>query len=312
MADSSCQTMIKVVDHDVEDTYLDCRAILLPLWGGSLDSYPLKKEKTVLGRAADADIQLEDEQASRYHASIFSMHNFYYIQDMNSTNGTFFNGTRVTSMRLAHGDVIKMGNTEFRYVISEEGMFGSKPEIDLETVKTLALAVEAKDPYTRGHSERVAEVAVQLARSMNLVGEDLELLRIGALLHDVGKIGVPEAVLLKKGKLSNDEFDIIKKHPAAGEKIIKPIGFLADILPVVLHHHERFDGCGYPKGLGGEDFPLFARIVQVADTFDAMTSNRPYRDPMPIEEVIKEFHRCSGSQFDPRITEVFLRIIHTL
>ncbi len=311
MTDSSCQTMIKVIDDDIEDMFQKCRAALFPLLDGSQEFYPLKKEKIVLGRAVDADIRLNDDQASRYHASIFSVHNFFYLQDMDSTNGTFLNGAPVTSMRLANGDVIKMGDTELRYVLGEEVTLEQKPEIDLNTVTTLALAVEAKDPYTRGHSERVAQVAVQIAQSMNFEKEAIERLRIGALLHDVGKIGVPESVLLKKGKLTNEEFDIIKKHPDAGEKIIKPIRFLADILPIVRHHHERHDGRGYPGGLGGDDFPFFARIVQIADTFDAMTSNRPYRESMQMKKVIKEFQRCSGSQFDPRIVAVFLRIINT-
>ena len=312
MADNHNQTMIEVLDTDAEDSDQKHRALLKPLVPGSQISYPLTKEKLVCGRAADVDIQLNDEKASRYHANLLSVHNFYYIQDMNSTNGTYLNGSQVTSMRLAHGDIIKLGDTEFRFVITEEEASGTHSEFSLETVTTLALAVEAKDPYTKGHSERVAFVAIELAKKLSIDARTLERLRIGALLHDIGKIGVPESILLKAGKLTDEEFDIIKKHPAAGETILKPIGFLADILPIVRHHHERYDGRGYPDGLAGEDFPLLARIVQVADTFDAMTSNRPYRDSLAEKTVIKEFKKCSASQFDPAIVEAFLEIINDL
>ena len=142
MVDNHCPTMIKTLNSLVHDKDQTHRAMLLSLSPGSQNSFPLTGEKLICGRAANADIQLNDEKASRYHASILSVHNFYYIQDMNSTNGTFLNGARITSMRLAHGDIIKLGDTEFQFVITEQEATGSNLEISLETVTTLALAVE--------------------------------------------------------------------------------------------------------------------------------------------------------------------------
>src|SRR4051812_8127204 len=172
---------------------------------------------------------------------------------------------------------------------------------------SLTSAVDAKDAYTCGHSERVALVSRHLAAQAGLSDRDVEQVYMGGLLHDVGKIGVPEAVLQKTGRLTNEEFDQIKRHPAIGAKILQDVKQIREIIPGVLHHHERYDGKGYPANLAGHNIPLMGRIICLADCFDAMTSSRTYRKALPLEVALNEIRRCSGTQFDPALAEVFLR-----
>lgn len=179
----------------------------------------------------------------------------------------------------------------------------------LQAIEIIRRTVDAKDSYTRGHSDRVSKYSVLIGQSLGLNNSDIELLRIGGLFHDIGKIGIPDRVLLKEGKLTDEEYDEIKKHPSIGAHIIENSEVFDELIPIVLHHHEKFDGTGYPDRLKGNDIPRLARIVAVADTFDAMTSKRSYRDPLPLEVVINEIKRCSGSQFDPYVAEVFLNIL---
>src|SRR5207237_1786635 len=172
---------------------------------------------------------------------------------------------------------------------------------------SLTSAVDAKDAYTCGHSERVALVSRHLAQQMGLADHDVEQIYMAGLLHDVGKIGVPEAVLQKTGKLTPEEFEQIKKHPEIGARILRDIKQIQDIIPGVMYHHERYDGKGYPAGLAGEDIPMMGRIICLADCFDAMTSSRTYRKALPLEVALTEIRRCSGTQFDPRLADAFLR-----
>ena len=180
----------------------------------------------------------------------------------------------------------------------------------LENIQTLRYTVEAKDPYTRGHSDRVSEYSVLLGKKLGVSEEDLNTLKIGGLFHDIGKIGIPDRILLKEGKLTDEEYEEIKKHPSIGANILSDAEAFQNILPIVKHHHERYDGNGYPDKLQGENIPYIARIATVADTFDAMTSRRTYRDSLPIDFVKEEFERCSGTQFDPKIAKVFLDILN--
>ncbi|MGB7158908.1 MAG: HD domain-containing phosphohydrolase [Tepidisphaeraceae bacterium] len=173
---------------------------------------------------------------------------------------------------------------------------------------SLTSAVDAKDAYTCGHSERVALLSRHLAQQAKLTDQHVERVYMAGLLHDVGKIGVPEAVLQKTGRLTPEEFEQIKKHPEIGARILQDIKQIKDIIPGVMHHHERYDGKGYPSGLAGEDVPLMGRIICLADCFDAMTSSRTYRKALPLEVALTEIRRCSGTQFDPRLTEAFLQI----
>lgn len=179
----------------------------------------------------------------------------------------------------------------------------------LESIQTLRYTVEAKDPYTRGHSDRVAEYSVLIGKHLGLSDADLKTLQIGGLFHDIGKIGVPDAILRKESKLTDDEYSEIKNHPSIGAHILSTATIFQDIIPIVKHHHEKYDGNGYPGRLKGEEIPYFARIAAIADTFDAMTSKRTYRDALPLDVVIAEFERCKGTQFDPALDDVFLDIL---
>jgi len=164
-------------------------------------------------------------------------------------------------------------------------------------IRALAMALDARDPYTAGHSDRVSVLSVAIGRTLSLSAEDLEVVRLGALLHDIGKIGVPDAVLRKASGLTAAEFDLIKEHPVLGARILRSVPFLAPHIPIVELHHERPDGRGYPNGLSGDDIPLAARIVHVADAYDAMTSARAYRGARPSGEALRELWRCAGTEF---------------
>ena len=179
----------------------------------------------------------------------------------------------------------------------------------LETIQTLRYTVEAKDTYTRGHSDRVSEYSVLIGKHLGLREEDLNLLRVGGLFHDIGKIGVPDSILLKTSKLTDDEYSEIKNHPKIGAQILSNATVFEKAIPIVKHHHERYDGFGYPEKLSGENIPLLARIAAVADSFDAMTSRRTYRDSMPIGSVKSEIEKNKGTQFDPSIADAFLNIL---
>ena len=177
----------------------------------------------------------------------------------------------------------------------------------LDSVKVLAEAIDAKDPYTRGHSDRVTRMSLKIATHFDFSEARLETLEYGALLHDIGKIGIKDEVLQKRGPLTSEEYLYIQEHPLIGVKIVEGVEFFKDKIPVIRNHHERFDGRGYPDGLGGEAIPFEARIITVSDAFDAMTSVRPHRGIMPLEDVLKELERCKGTQFDPQILEIFIR-----
>ena len=179
----------------------------------------------------------------------------------------------------------------------------------LDSIQTLRYTVEAKDPYTRGHSDRVSLYSVLIGKYLGLSEKDLKTLEIGGLFHDIGKIGVPDAILRKETKLTDDEYSEIKNHPAIGAHILSSAEIFKDIIPIVKHHHEKYDGNGYAGRLKGEEIPYLARIAAIADTFDAMTSKRTYRDALPLETVIAEFERCRGTQFDPKLDDVFLDIL---
>lgn len=185
-------------------------------------------------------------------------------------------------------------------------MYSEQRALFLGTLKALTSALDAKDPYTYGHSERVALLGSQLALACGMDKSYAERVRIAGLVHDVGKIGVPEAVLGKEGKLTDEEYEIIKLHPQIGYDILKDIAPLEDVLPGVLYHHERWDGYGYPHKLDGEDIPRMGRLLAVVDAFDAMSSDRRYRSALPRAQVLKEIEDCAGKQFDPAFADIFL------
>ncbi len=175
------------------------------------------------------------------------------------------------------------------------------------TVLALSKAIDARDTYTSGHSERVTQISLKIGQALGLSSDKLNTLEIAALFHDVGKIGIPDQILNKPGKLTIEEFNKIKEHPSIGVDILKTIEFLEKTFPMILHHHEKYGG-GYPLGIRGETIPFEARIICVADSYDAMTSDRPYRKGLPPNVAIDELIKFKGIQFDPMIVEAFLEI----
>ena len=179
----------------------------------------------------------------------------------------------------------------------------------LETVLSLATAVEAKDAYTAGHAERLSAIAIAMGRELGLEDEELDSLQRGAILHDVGKIGVDDSILQKRGSLTDEEWERMRRHPDIGAQILKPVPQLKNAALIVRHHHERFDGHGYPSGLAGEEIPVGARILAVADAFSAMVDQRVYKEPVSRRAALEELITCAGSQFDPRVVEAFIRLV---
>ena len=182
-------------------------------------------------------------------------------------------------------------------------------KVYLDTIRALAAAIDAKDPYTKGHSERVAETSVALAQELNLSDKDIENIEYTALLHDIGKIGIADSILGKNSSLTNKEFDKIKEHTVMGAKIIEPVDFLKNSYKAIYHHHEKYNGKGYPDGIKSEDIPILARIIAVADAYDAMGSDRPYRKKLNKDKILKELKDQSGKQFDPEVVKALISVL---
>ncbi len=197
-------------------------------------------------------------------------------------------------------------------VINNSQLYESLQKNYINIIQTLTAAIDAKDPSTRGHSARVAEYAVAIAKELGMPMESLKTIQSASYLHDVGKIGIPEYILGKPGGLTNEEFDIIKTHPTISAKILAPVHFDEPIVSIVRHHHERYAGGGYPDNIKGDKIPLEARIITLADSFDAMISSRPYRNAHTVDWAMDEIRNCSGKQFDPEIAEVFLQVIDAM
>lgn len=178
-----------------------------------------------------------------------------------------------------------------------------------DAVASLVSALNSKDPTTRDHTERCSWYAAELARDLGLGEEDASILRLASLLHDIGKLVIPDAVLRKPGALSDSEWTLMREHPSSAQHILSQMDSVADAVPAIVHHHERFDGTGYPNGLSGEDIPLASRILSVTDAFDAMTSDRPYRDAMSIDDALQELRDNAGTQFDPQVVEAFVKLV---
>lgn len=193
--------------------------------------------------------------------------------------------------------------------IENARLYTEMRELYLSTIRALVLATEIKTEYGKGHADRVTNYAVEIADELEQTDEFIENIRYAGILHDIGKIGVPEAILLKPAALNLEERQIIESHPKASAKIIQSIKFLSEVVPIVWHHHERYDGKGYTDELKGEEIPLGSRILAVADAYEAMTSERPYRPKMTEQEAQFELKKCAGSQFDPKLVKVFLSIV---
>ncbi|MPZ69808.1 MAG: HD domain-containing protein [Actinobacteria bacterium] len=180
------------------------------------------------------------------------------------------------------------------------------------TIEALVSALEARDPYTQAHTSRIRDLSGALADAMQVTNETRQAVRLGSILHDVGKIGIPDEVLRKDGPLTEDEWAMMRTHPAIGKRMLEGIDFLKAALPVIYHHHERWDGTGYPMRLKGDQIPLGARIVAVCDAFDAMTTDRPYRKAFPIEHALDEIVKNAGIQFDPVCAALLVEVIERL
>jgi len=201
---------------------------------------------------------------------------------------------------IANHVTIAIGNTE---------LFASVQDAYLATVRALAAAVDAKEPYMRDHSGRVAVFAKATAEKLGLSHDQRTAIEMAAYLHDIGKIGISEQILRKPGPLTEDEMSTMRHHPLIGANILRPVKFPWSIAPVVRHHHEHFDGSGYPAGLRGDEIPLLARVLSVADAYEAMTANRPYRGRLLVDDSIAELRRCSGTDFDPRVVEALIEVL---
>ena len=216
----------------------------------------------------------------------------------NKEDGKSFNEEEV--------EVLKIFSEQAAIDIENTIIYEELESYYLQTVRALSKAIEAKDVYTRGHSERVTIFALELAREMGYSDEQLRNLELAGILHDIGKIGVPVHILTKPGKLTDIEFDQMKRHPVIGEEIIKDIKFLETCRVIIRNHHERMDGRGYPDGTGGSEIPEEVRIMTIADAFDAMTSDRPYRAALPVDEAVRRLRHDSGTQFDKNLVEIFV------
>ncbi|MEM9082398.1 MAG: HD domain-containing phosphohydrolase [Planctomycetota bacterium] len=204
--------------------------------------------------------------------------------------------------------VLESAAASLSVVLDNASLYEQQSAMFLGILEALTASIDAKDPYTRGHSQRVADLAMELARKAGLSPDECERVHISGLVHDIGKIGVSEAVLRKTGKLTNEEYDEIKRHPEIGYRILRDIPNFEDILEGVLSHHEKFDGGGYPQNLAGNEIPLVARVIGLADAFDAMSSTRTYRQAMSRQDVIAEIMRCAGTHFDPDLVKHFMTI----
>ena len=221
----------------------------------------------------------------------------------------FFSHREGEELEMEEVEVIGAIAAQASMAIENAALYEDIERSYFSTVQALAKAIEVKDPYTHGHSERVTEYALMIAREMELDEREKQKLKYAATLHDIGKIGIAGRVLNKPGALTEEEYSHVKTHPLLGDSIIEPVEFLQGPRPIILHHHERYDGKGYPGGLKGTDIPLCARILSVADAFEAMRSDRPYRLALPLEEAKEELRRNAGTQFDPEVVEIFLSIL---
>ena len=213
--------------------------------------------------------------------------------------------------RYTQDEIDMLGNFAAQAAVSVENtqLYARLQQAHLGTIASLAAVIEARDPYTIGHSTRVTQYAVAIAEAMGLPAEDVEEIRLASLLHDVGKIGIPDRVLNKTDRLTEEEFSAIKMHPTMSVKIIEPLPHLANIIPVIYHHHEHFDGTGYVEGKAGDKIPLGSRIIAAADAFEAMTSDRPYRQALSREQAMAQLRNKAGTQFDPEVVGYFLELL---
>jgi len=269
--------------------------------GGIPDNCPIKR--SILSRSSEFS-EFYDEPNDRYF-----IHSATPVLDGNEIRAFAYSMIDVTELRKKERVLQDSRDAFFNILLDLNEAYNTLKETQNSILIAFSNAIDAKSPWTKGHSERVTMYAMKIAGEMGIDEDGLNDLRIGGLLHDIGKIGTYDVILDKPSRLTDEEFSVVRMHPVNGERIIKPIKGLAGILPIIRSHHERYDGKGYPDGLKGEDIPLLARILCVADSYDSMTSDRPYRPSPGREYAIMEIKRCSGTQFDPRVVDAFMRVI---
>ncbi len=276
--------------------------------GEGVSGLVLKQRKAIMissGKHDDPEVvaafNIEYAPASSMSVPLIGKNKVFGVLNVSRFSGAAFSASDLQVVLILSSQVVTAMENSALYEDLRENYF--------RTVQALVAAVEAKDPYTRWHSTNVAKYAVAIARDLGLSPTQLEEMHIAAILHDVGKIGISELIIGKPARLSNEEFAIMKDHPAHGIRILEPIGFAPSIINAIYQHHERFDGKGYPRGLAGEEITLTARILNVADTIDAMVSERPYRGTISSQEVLAELERESGRQFDPKVAASARRLI---
>ena len=239
------------------------------------------------------------------------------LQNLASTSSQIADGNLAVRANVRGEDEIARLGSNFNYMAGNiealvrrlKKALRQNQELFLETIKTLAAAIDAKDPYTRGHSERVSSYSMAITRHLGMSQEEVFRVHIASILHDVGKLGIRESILNKPGGLSDDEFEVMRQHPAIGAQIMSPIRMLKDIIPGIRNHHETWDGSGYPDHLKGEEIPMVARIIGIADTFDAMTTTRPYQQAMTLDYVLAKMRSMAGSRFDPVVLDAFVAAV---
>ena len=232
-----------------------------------------------------------------------------YMSPMGGDGDSVVSIVDITDLRKGEKKLLDSRNAFFNMLKDASIAYGELEEVHTGLIHALANAIDAKSPWTKGHSERVTRYSIALGEAIDLPHRDLDKLRIAALLHDIGKIGTYDFLLDKETSLTDDEYTEIKLHPARAAEILGPINRFGEIIEIVRHHHEYFDGRGYPDGLKGEEIPLMARILCVADSFDSMTADRPYRSARSRMFAEEELSACSGTHFDPHLTEVFIELI---
>ncbi|MCX8006716.1 MAG: HD domain-containing protein [Coriobacteriia bacterium] len=285
----------------------DARASLLAR-GGSMAEWVVREGRPLLfNPPAGPDDQRHEPTTGAAAAACVPLHS------ADGVIGALAVGTTDADARFTSEDIRLLSTiaNHATIAVGNIDLYASLQDAYLSTVRALAAAIDAKDPYTRGHSERVATYALAIAERVGLSTEQKDALEMASYLHDIGKIGISEDILLKPGRLSDEEMGQMRHHPLIGANILKPVSFPWPILPVVRHHHEHFDGNGYPAGLRGEEIPLLARILTVADSYEAMTSDRPYRRGRSVHEAIAELRRCAGTQFDPRLVDAFIGVLES-
>ncbi len=304
MDESSASLLIRASHGLSSDIALKARRRL----GEGVSGLVLKYRKPLIisaGKHPDQEvmdaINLENMPASSMSVPLIGKNKLFGVLNVSKFSGPPFTTSDLQVVLILSSQVVTAMENASLYEDLRENYF--------RTVQALVAAVEAKDPYTRWHSTNVAKYAVAIARDMGMSPSQLEEMHIASILHDVGKIGISERIISKPERLSREEFDIMKDHPAHGIRILEPIGFSASITSAIYQHHERYDGKGYPEGLAGEQIVLPARILNVADTIDAMVSERPYRGTISSQEVLRELDRESGGQFDPEVAQAAKRLI---